>query len=110
MYGPDRDFGYVCTDFDLGDMILGQGHDTLLGHGHHLRQYLVLSRWDTCIAVRIYGPDTMFCFVGSVTLTMEVLPWVMDITCEKYCPDQTNVLKKFKSFPSLKADVYTRFS
>ena len=61
-YGPDTDFQYVCTvtltleigqgstklwpehgfpvcvhcDLDLGDMTLGQGHDTPLGHGQQL--------------------------------------------------------------------------
>ena len=38
-YGPDIDFGYVCT-MTLGQghdtMTLGQGHDTPLGDGHQL--------------------------------------------------------------------------
>ena len=27
-YCPDRDFGYVCSDLDLGGMTMGQGYDT----------------------------------------------------------------------------------
>ena len=29
-YGPDTDFEYVHYDLDLGDMTLGQDHDTSL--------------------------------------------------------------------------------
>ena len=31
-YDPDTDFVYVHFDHDLGDMALGQGHDSPLGH------------------------------------------------------------------------------
>ena len=47
---------FVHYDFDLGDMILGQGHDTPLGHGQQL--CVILSREDK--GVRSYGPDTMW--------------------------------------------------
>ena len=33
-FGQDTDLGHVGTDINLGDMTLGQGHDTLLGQGH----------------------------------------------------------------------------
>ena len=31
-YDPDKDFGYVCSELDLGDISLVQGHDTPLGY------------------------------------------------------------------------------
>ena len=46
----------VHCDLDLGDMILGQGHDTPLGHGQQLCE--ILSRSDKWL--RSYGPDTMW--------------------------------------------------
>ena len=48
----------VCMqcDLDLGDMTLGQGHDTTLGHGQWVFEILSQSN----IAVRSYGPDTDF--------------------------------------------------
>ena len=48
----------VCLhcDLDLGDMTLGQGHDTTLGHGQQLCE--IISRSDK--GVRSYGPDTMW--------------------------------------------------
>ena len=127
-YGPDMDFGYVCTvtltlelwpwvnvmthpsviaiseelwtghrfpvyvhcDLDLGDMMLGQGHDTWLGHGQQLCQ--ILSRSN--LAVRSYGPDMDFQYLCTVTLTLEIWswvkvmvmthPWVMDNNCVKF--------------------------
>ena len=50
--------------FDLGDMILGQGLDTPLGHGQQLHE--ISSRSNS--AVRFYGPDTDFQYVCTVTL------------------------------------------
>ena len=49
---------WVCfhCNLDLGDMTLGQGHDTPLGHGQQLCE--ILSRSDK--GVRSYGPDTMW--------------------------------------------------
>ena len=47
----------VCVhcDLDLGDMTLGQGHGTPLGHGQQLCEILsTLDKW-----VRSYGLDTM---------------------------------------------------
>ena len=49
--------------FDLGEMILGQGHDTPLGHGQQLHE--ILSRSN--LAVRSYGLDTDFQYVCTVT-------------------------------------------
>ena len=42
-------------EFDLGDMNLGQGHDTPLGHGKPL--YEILSRSN--MTKWSYGPDTI---------------------------------------------------
>ena len=85
----------VCVhcDLDLGDMTLGQGHDTPLGHGQQLCE--ILSRSN--LAVRSYGPDTDFQYVCTVTLTLEIWPWVkvmthpwvMDNNCVKLYPDRT---------------------
>ena len=49
-------------------MTLGQGHKTSLGHGQQLCE--ILSRSN--MAVRSYGPDTDFGYVGTVTLTLEI--------------------------------------
>ena len=46
----------VCVHCDLGDMTLGQGHDTPLGHGQQL--CAIISRLDK--GVRSYGPDMMW--------------------------------------------------
>ena len=83
---------WVCVhcDLDLGDMTLGQGHDTPLGHGQQLCE--IFSRSN--MALRSYGLDTM-CIV---TFTLEIwpwvkvmtYPWVMDNNCVKYYPDQTS--------------------
>ena len=50
-------------DLALGDLTLGQGHDTPLGHGQQLCE--ILSRSN--IAVRSYGPDTDVRYVCTVT-------------------------------------------
>ena len=49
------------------------------------------------LAVRSYGPDTDFRYLCTVTLTLEIWPWVkimthpwvMDNNCVKYYPDLT---------------------
>ena len=48
----------VCVhcELDLGDMTLGQGHDTPLGHGQQLCE--IISRSDK--GIQSYGPDTMW--------------------------------------------------
>ena len=79
----------VCVhcDLDLGDMTLGQGHDTPLGH-EQLRE--ILSRSDK-------GVRSYFRCICIVTLTLEIWPWVkvmtqpwvMDNSCVKYYPDPT---------------------
>ena len=73
-------YGYVCSDNDRGDMTLGQGHDTPLGHGQQLCE--ILSR--SILAMRSYGPDMDFVYVCTVTLTLEIWPWVKVMTqlCE----------------------------
>ena len=150
-YGPDTDFGYVCTvtltlsvwprvkvmtppwimdnncvkypdqawqwgvmartqilnmcilwpwilKYDLDPIYdLGQGHDTFFGHGQQLCK--VLSRCN--VAVRRNGSDTDFGYMCSVTLTLEIWPWVKvmthpwvkDNTSVKYYPDQIRRLK-----------------
>ena len=93
-----RSYGHgflVCVhcDLDLGDMTFGQGHDTPLGDGQQLSE--ILSRSN--LAVRSYGPDTDFQYVCTVTLTLEIWPWVkvmthpwvMDNNCVKLYPDRT---------------------
>ena len=92
-----RTWFWVCVhcDHDLGDMTLGQGHDTSLGHGQQLCE--ILSRSN--MAVRSYGPVTDFWYMCTVTLTSEIWPWVkvmthpwaMDNNCVKYYeyPDPT---------------------
>ena len=47
---------WVCVhcDIDLGDMTLGQGHDTHLGHGQQLCEISRPDKW-----ARSYGPDAM---------------------------------------------------
>ena len=57
-------------------MTLGQGHDTTLGHGQQLCEILSRSNME----MRSYGPDTDFRYVFTVTLTLEILPWVKDMT------------------------------
>ena len=55
-------------DIDLGDMILGQSHESLLGHGQQLCE--VLSRSN--MAVRSYGQDRFWvclpCDLDDMTL------------------------------------------
>ena len=61
---------WVCVhyDLDLGDMTLGQGHDTPLGHGQQLCE--ILSRSN--IAMRSYDPETDLGHVCTVTLNLEI--------------------------------------
>ena len=56
----------VHCGHNLGDMTLGQGHDTPLGHGQQLWE--IISRFN--LAVRSYGPD--FRYLCTVTLTLEI--------------------------------------
>ena len=90
-----RHWFLVCAhyDHDLLGMILGQGHDTPLGHAQQLCK--ILSRSN--MAVRSYGLDTDFGYVCTVILTSEIWPWikvmthpwVMNNNCLKYYPDRT---------------------
>ena len=80
-------------ELDFGDMTLGQGHDTPLGHGQQLCEILSRSK----MAVKNYDSDTDFGYVCTVTLTLKIRPWVkvmthpwvMDSNCVKYYPDPT---------------------
>ena len=65
-YGPGTVFGIY--DLDLGDMNLGQRHDTPLGHGQQLCEILFRSN----LAVRSCDPDTDFGYVCTVTLNLEI--------------------------------------
>ena len=74
-------------------MTLGQGHDTPFGHG---QQWCKISSTSNS-AVRSYGPDTDLGYVCTVTLTLEIWPWVkvmthpwvMDNDVVKYYPHPT---------------------
>ena len=82
---------YVQCDLDLADMTLAQDQNTLLSHGQQLREILSRSKF----AVRSYGRDTDFQYMWTVTLTLEIWPWikvmthpwVMDNNHVKYYPD-----------------------
>ena len=86
---------WVCVhcDLDLGDMTMGQGQDTPLGHGQQLCEILSKSN----MAVRSYGQDTDYQYMCTVTLTLEIWPWikvmthpwVMDNNRVKLYPDRT---------------------
>ena len=41
IYGPDTDFGFVCSDLDLEDMTLGQGHYGTLGSWTPIVLYVI---------------------------------------------------------------------
>ena len=92
-YGPTRFWVCVHCDHDIGDMTLGQGHDTSFPHRQTLCEILSRSNF----AVRSYGPDMDFQYVCTVTLTLEIwpwvkvmtYPWVMDNNCVKYYSDPT---------------------
>ena len=58
----------MCTVTLTFQMTLGQGHDTLLGHGQQLWEMLSGSN----LAVRSYKPDTDFGYVCTVTLTFQM--------------------------------------
>ena len=47
---------WVQCDLGLGDMTMGEGHDTLLGHGQQLCEILYRSN----MAVKSYGPGRHF--------------------------------------------------
>ena len=90
-YGPVT----VHCNLDLEDMALGQSHDTRapLCHGKQLCEILFGSN----MAMRSYDPDTDFGHVCTVTLTLQIWPWVQVMThpwvgdknCVKYYPDPT---------------------
>ena len=66
----------VHCDHDLGDMALGQGHDTQLGHG--LQWHEILYKSNTTVVS--YGPENGYSYVWSVTFTFEIWPWVKVMT------------------------------
>ena len=55
-------------ELHLGYMTLGQGHDTLFGHGQYLGEILSKSKMTEVS----YDPDKRFSYVRTVTLTSEV--------------------------------------
>ena len=64
-------------DLDLVGMTLGgQGHDTPLSNVQQLCEILSRSNF----AVRSYGLDTDFGYECTVTLTLEIWPWVKVMT------------------------------
>ena len=69
---------WVCVHcyLNLGDMTLGQVHDTPLSHGKQLCK--ILSRSN--MAMKSYGLDTDFRYVCTATLTLEIWPWVKVMT------------------------------
>ena len=81
-------------DLDLGDVTLGQSHDTHFGHGQRLCE--ILSRSNLAVKSS-NGPDMDFGYVCTVTLTLGILPsvkvmthpWVMENHCVNYYPDPT---------------------
>ena len=88
---------WVCVhcDLDIGEMTLGEDHDTPLGDGQYVCELLSRSN----LAVRSYSPDKDYLYVCTVhvTLNLEILPWVkvmthpwvMDNNCVKYNEDPT---------------------
>ena len=92
-YGPDTDFGYVCTVTLTLEMSSGQGHATPLSQGHQLWETLSRSN----MAVTSYGQERDFGYECTVTLALEIWPWIkvmkhswaMDNNCVKYHPDPT---------------------
>ena len=69
-FGLDIVLECVHCDLDLWVITLGQGHDTLLGHGQQLCE--ILSRSN--MAVRSCGPDMDIRYVFTVTLTFDIWP------------------------------------
>ena len=61
---------WVCVhcDLDLGDMTLGQGHGTQLGHGQQLCEILSRSH----LAVMSNSQDRDFGYMCTVTTTLEI--------------------------------------
>ena len=69
----------VCVHYDLdlvGMTLGGQGHDTPLSNVQQLCEILSRSNF----AVRSYGLDTDFGYECTVTLTLEIWPWVKVMT------------------------------
>ena len=72
---------------------LGSWHDPPLSHGQQLCEILPRSN----MAVKSYGPDMDFVYKCTVTLALEIWPWVkvmthpsvMDNNTEKYYLDST---------------------
>ena len=54
------------------DITLGQRYDTLFGHGKYVCELLSRSN----LAVMIYRTDTDLRYMFSVSLTLEIRPWV----------------------------------
>ena len=73
IYGLDMVLGlWELCDLDLQDMTLFKGHDTPFGHGQQLCKILSGSN----MTVKSNCLDTHFGYVCTVTLTLEIWPWV----------------------------------
>ena len=93
-YGPDTDFGYVCTvtlTSEIWPWVKVMTHPSVIDN--NCVKYYPDPTWQW----GSYGPDTDFGYVCTVTLTLEIWPWVkvmthpwvMDNNCVKYYPDPT---------------------
>ena len=87
-YGPDTDFGYVCTV----TLTLGQGMTHPWVMDSNCVKYYAYPTWQWRYCTVIY-----FVYKCTVTLALKIWPWieimthpwVMDNTCVKYYPYQT---------------------
>ena len=76
----------VKCDLELGDMTLGQGHDTPLGWGQQSCEILPKSN----VAVRRHGPYKNLSYVHTVPLTLAQGHDKPKVNSRvKYFPDQT---------------------
>ena len=62
----------MLCDLDLEDITFIQGQDTLLGHG----QYFCEISSESEMTVVSYGSDKEFNCVCTVTLILQILPWI----------------------------------
>ena len=85
---PTLQWGVMARTWIFGMWaLLGQGHDTPLGHGQQV--CVILSRSN--LAVMSYGTDMDFWYsvCGLCLIKIMTHPWVMDNKCVKYYQDPT---------------------
>ena len=93
-YGPDMDFGYVCTvtlTLEEWPWVKVMIHPSAMDN--NCEKYYLDATWQWRVMARTH----IFCYVCIFTLTLEVWPWVkvmthpwvMDNNCLKYYPDPT---------------------